>query len=142
MIHVSYTYELPYVHGSEWSQRAQPVLRIEIHNSMDENLAVQVNAHLDSGTDITIFQGDLCPAIGLELMSGPEKRFQSAKSSGPPLVARLHRVRLAHDALGEREMDVAFATEPLGRNLLGLDFFNFFKIGFQDRESRVLLEAE
>ena len=39
-------------------------------------------------------------------------------------------------------MEVAFATEPIGRNLLGLDFFNVFKIGFQDRQSLVCFEPE
>jgi hypothetical protein len=139
MISVSYSHEVPYVYGRG---RARPTLRLEISGIPDPMLAIETQADLDSGADSTIFQGDLCSVIGLDLMQGPEKNFQTAVVSRTPLIARVHRVRLIHEVLGRVEMEVAFATEPIGRNLLGLDFFNLFKIGFQDRQSRVCFESE
>jgi hypothetical protein len=49
---------------------------------------------------------------------------------------------LIHEVLGERELEVAFSTQEIARNLLGLDFFNLFKIGFEDRANRMLFEPE
>jgi len=139
MISVSYTHEVPYVYGRG---RSRPTLRLEIRSIADPTLAIETQADLDSGADSTIFQGDLCSVIGVELMHGRERNFQTALVNRTSLVARVHRVRLVHELLGGFEMEVAFATEPIGRNLLGLDFFNVFKIGFQDRQSLVCFEPE
>ena len=137
MISVSYTHEVPYVYGRG---RPRPTLRLEIRSIPEPNLAIKTQADLDSGADSTILQGALCSVIGIDLMGGRETRFQAV--NGTSLVARLHRVQLVHELLGEFEMEIAFATEPIGRNLLGLDFFNVFKIGFQDRQNRVCFEPE
>jgi hypothetical protein len=139
MISVSYTHEVPYVYGRG---RARPTLRLEIRSIPDPTLAIETQADLDSGADSTIFQGDLCSVIGMELMNGREKNYQTTLVNRTSLVARIHRVQLVHELLGEFEMEVAFATEPISRNLLGLDFFNVFQIGFQDRQSRVCFERE
>jgi hypothetical protein len=139
MISVSYTHELPYVYGRG---RPRPTLRLEIRSIPHPTLAIETQADLDSGTDSTIFRGDLCSVIGLELMRGRETTFQTALVNRESLVARVHRVKLVHELLGEFEMEAAFATEPIGRNLLGLDFFNVVQIGFQDRQSRMCFERQ
>ena len=139
MINVSYTYEVPYVYGRG---RPRPTLRLEIRSIPDPTLAIETEAELDSGAEATIFRGDVCSAIGLDPMGGREKTFQTVMVNRTLLVARIHRVQLVHHLLGEVEMEIAFATEDIGRNLLGLDFFNFFKIGFQDRQDRVCFERE
>jgi hypothetical protein len=138
MISVSYTHEVPYVYGRG---RPRPTLRLEIRSIPDPNLAIKTQADLDSGADSTILQGDLCSVIGIDLHGGREKRFQTAVNR-TSLVARLHRVQLVHELLGKFEMEIAFSTEPISRNLLGLDFFNVFQIGFQDRQNRLCFEPE
>jgi hypothetical protein len=139
MVNVSFSYELPYVFQAD---RAGPLLRLEIGNVLNPSLAIETLAHLDTGTDITVFRGDVCAAIGIELMTGREKRLQSSIVGAGPLVARVHRTRVIHEVLGAHELEVAFATGEIARNLLGLDFFNLFKIGFEDRANRMLFEPE
>lgn len=63
-------------------------------------------------------------------------------TTGEEIVARLHRVRIDHERLGERLLEVAFSEAPVVRNLLGRDFFGLFQIGFRELQSTLLFAPE
>lgn len=101
---------------------------------------LEVQCHLDSGAEISLFDGEIAHGIGLELQSGRAQRYGT--SSGVMLTARVHRVRLAHEELGEHELLVGFSQQRLARNLLGRDFFSLYRIGFHERQSTLLFAPE
>lgn len=102
----------------------------------DSGRAVDLDAYLDSGAERSLFNGILAPLLGIDdLFGGPEIPFQS--TVGAALTARLHPVRLSHPALGLLDLEMAFSTAHINRNLLGRDFFSRAQIGF--RESRLAL---
>ncbi len=100
----------------------------------------EIQFHLDSGAEVSLFDGEIAHGIGLELQSGAAQSYST--SSGATLAARLHRVRIRHEELGEHELRVGFSEQRLARNLLGRDFFNLFRIGFRERQSILLFEPE
>ena len=101
---------------------------------------LELQCHLDSGAELSLFDGEIAQGIGLELQAGAAQNYST--SSGTTLTARVHRVRLSHEELGEHELRVGFSEQRLARNLLGRDFFNLFRIGFRERESILLFEPE
>ena len=52
--------------------------------------------------------------------------------AGGVLPATLHAVQLSHADLGTFELEVAFSTTEIRRNLLGRDFFDLVQIGFRE----------
>jgi hypothetical protein len=59
---------------------------------------LEVQCRLDSGAELSLFDGQIALGIGLELRRGDVKAYGA--SSGATLMARLHRVRLSHVDLG------------------------------------------
>jgi hypothetical protein len=138
MVDVSYDQELEYLRDSE---RGKPFPGLWIVLSgMDHERELEVMAHLDSGTETSLFDGQIGRAIGLDLSSAEILVFRS--STGAELAARLHAVRLAHDKLGEHDLTIAFSEHRITRNLLGRDFFNLFQIGFRERHLKILFSVE
>lgn len=133
MVRVEYDHEIPYSHDP--NGRQYPRLTVRVANPANEDLAVDVDAYLDSGIERSLFDGRFSRVLGIELLSGREITFQS--TAGSSLTARLHSVRLSHPSLGSFGVDVGFSMGPIGRNLLGRDFFALMQIGF--RESRLTL---
>ncbi len=104
------------------------------------NSELEVQCHLDSGAELSLFDGQIARGIGLELQRGVVQAYGT--SSGATLMARLHRVRLSHEELGHHELRVGFSEPPIARNLLGRDFFGLFQIGFWESQSRLLFSPE
>ncbi len=104
------------------------------------NSELEVQCHLDSGAELSLFDGQIARGIGLELQRGVVQAYGT--SSGATLTARLHRVRLSHEELGHHELRVGFSEQPIARNLLGRDFFGLFQIGFWESQSRLLFSPE
>ena len=99
-----------------------------------------VHCHLDSGAELSLFDGQIALGIGLELRRGEVKAYGA--SSGATFLARLHRIRLSHVELGEHELRVGFSEQPIARNLLGRDFLRLFQIGFWESPSTLLFTPE
>ena len=106
----------------------------------DKHCELEVQCHLDSGAEVSLFDGQIAHGTGLGLQRGDVQVFSA--SSGAKLAARLHRVRLPHEDLGEFELRVGFSEQQLARNLLGRDFFSLFHVGFQERRSTLLFSPE
>ena len=129
MVTVDYDHEMPYAHDENGER--YPRLTLRLASPADPEQAIRTDAYLDSGAGRSLFNGELTPTLGIDLFAGPEFTFQS--TTGDRLTARLHSVRIEHDLLGSFDMEVAFSTAHIGRNLLGRDFFSLIQIGFRDR---------
>jgi hypothetical protein len=95
--------------------------------------AVDIDAVLDSGAALSLFSGDLGASIGLEILAGTLKRYQT--TSGALINGYLHPVRLSHEGLGDFEIEIGFSIEPISRNLLGRDFFDRIQVGFREHHT-------
>ena len=95
---------------------------------------------MDSGAELSLFDGQIALAIGLELQRGVVQVYGT--SSGATLMARVHHVRLTHKELGDDDLRVGFSEQPIARNLLGRDFFGLFQIGFWESQSTLLFSPE
>lgn len=137
MVTVDYDHEIPY--GHDPNGRPYPRLTLTLSNPRDPQQAVDVDAYLDSGAERSLFQGSFAPILGIDLLAGEEIPFQSA--TGHALLARLHLVRVSHPSLGSFDVELGFSTGPLGRNLLGRDFFSFTQIGFRERRLTLYITA-
>ena len=65
-----------------------------------------------------------------------------ASAAGFSIEAIIHSVRLSHPELGDFNLEIAFSTVPLRRNLLGRDFFSLVQIGFRERQQIFYVRAE
>jgi len=99
--------------------------------------AVLVDAFLDSGAGHSLFDGGIAGGIGIDLLSGARKRYET--TAGVLIDARLHRVRLSHLQLGNFELEIGFSMGAISRNLLGRDFFNLTQIGFRENQLTFLV---
>ena len=128
MITVDYQHEFGYTAAGHSSA---PLVSLRASTVVARTVSVDIDAHLDSGAERSLFDGALASMLGLDLLSGRPLRF--AATAGPPLEARVHRLRLWNEMLGGFDLDVALTTQHIRRNLLGRDFFNLFQGGFRER---------
>ena len=131
MITVQYEREFSYPYDQD-GQR-YPRLTLRVSNTVDPARgALDIDAYLDSGAQRSLFDGGIGRALGINLLSGEQKHFES--TTGSSLAATLHPVRLEHVELGAFELAVGFSSSRIKRNLLGRDFFNLAQIGFREHE--------
>lgn len=114
-----------------------PVLQVGVRALTGQD-AIEVDAFIDSGASESLFDGSILQGIGLSLLDGRTKTYQS--TAGAVVEARLHPIRLDHEELGNFALVVGFSTGPLKRNLLGRDFFNLIQIGFRAHEGAFFIE--
>lgn len=110
---------------------------VELQNPRTGTKTTEINAELDSGAEYSLFDGELALAIGLDLYDGELFTFQFA--NGHMLDARIMPVVISHRDLSSVNLRIRFSTEPLFTNVLGRDFFDFFRIGFEEHQSEVYL---
>jgi hypothetical protein len=132
---VSYDFEFEYPYDP--AGRRFPYLTLTVSRPGLSEQATDVDAFIDTGAEASLFNGEVASVIGVDLLSGEPKEFQS--SAGPRVEARVHRVCLDHDQLGQFEIRLAFSTGRLYRNLLGRDFLNLVQVGIRERQQRFFL---
>jgi hypothetical protein len=135
MVTVEYEHEFDYLYGEDGG--AFPRLIFRIHADGRPDPSVDIDTYLDSGAERSLFDGTIARALEIDLFAGERLPFSS--TAGPGISAVVHGVRLHHESLGEFELDIAFSTAPIARNLLGRDLFNRVEIGFQERLHRFLI---
>ena len=113
-------------YGSEFGytavgQSSAPLLALRVTAPASTGLSVDIDAHLDSGAERSLFDGALASMLGLELLAGKAIRF--AATAGPAFEARVHRAWLWNESVGGFELELALTTQHIRRNLLGRDFF-------------------
>jgi hypothetical protein len=117
-----------------------PILPLTIRAQRQVTRSADVPAYLDSGAERSLFDGTLAGVIGLDLLSGSRLAF--ASTAGFSVEAMVHPVRLSHPDLGQFDLDLAFSTVPLRRNLLGRDFLHLVQIGFRERHQAFYVKPE
>jgi hypothetical protein len=117
-----------------------PILQLRISNPADSEQGLDIEGYLDSGAEYSLFNGWMATAIGFDLLSGTERKY--GPIVGPTIVGRVHRIRLAHPAVGTFDLDVGFSTQEIRREILGRDFFNLVQIGFRERYLSYYLKTE
>lgn len=137
MVVVSYTYEFNY--RTSESGVAFPGLTIVVCNSTDDTKALEIEVHVDSGASLSLFDGDIASAIGLDLLAGAPQDY--AGTRGAPIAARMHTVTLLHQELGDFTFPVGFSTDPIRRNLLGRDFLARIQVGFREYRQMFYVEV-
>lgn len=129
LLTVSYSHQLHYLYGV--AQERFPGLLLRIWNPANPGLALETDAHLDSGAERSLLDGWIGRAIGLNLLNGLRIPYQS--TAGHTIEGRLHQVGLSHPDLGQFQLEVGFTMGPIARNLLGRDFFKLIQIGFREQ---------
>jgi len=89
MFEVSYLHELDYLHDSVTGDPF-PWLWIVVR-SPTEGRELEIQAHLDSGAERSLFDGQIANAIGLPPGNGEKSYFRS--TTGADVVAIPHRVK-------------------------------------------------
>ncbi len=90
MPEVSYRISLDYLRDPETGEPFPGLWMVVGHP--DKHRELEVQCHLDSGAEVSLFDGQIAHGIGLGLQRGDVQVFSA--SSGAKLAARLHRVRL------------------------------------------------
>lgn len=132
MATVSYAHTFEY--GYALDGKLGPSLRFLATSIPQPQRAIELDATLDSGAERSLFNGRIGPALGIDVLGGPELSFSTM--AGGVLAARLHPIRLTHADLGTFELEVAFSTAEVRRNVLGRDFFDLVQIGFREHHLR------
>lgn len=114
-----------------------PVITVSMSLPDDAESGVDIDAFLDSGTSTSLFNGSFLQGLDVQVMNDRSKTFTT--TSGIPLTAYLHPVRLTLPDVGVFQLNVAFSIDPIIRNLLGRDFFNLVQIGFRENHSQYFL---
>ena len=116
-----------------------PVLALSISLLGSPQNTIDVDAYLDSGTGISLFNGFIISSLGGELLNDSRRPYRS--TTGVEIFGYLHRVRLAVPEVGNFELEVGFSDREIQRNLLGRDFFNLVQIGFRERRLQYYLNT-
>ena len=128
---VEYAHQFSYVAGVGGRGRPFPGLVVRVQNPENGALGIDIQGHLDTGAERSVFPGWVASAIGLVLLDG--EAAQLSATVGPVHDARLHDVFVSHDVLGGCRLTVAFTLEDTARSLLGRDLLNVLQIGFRGR---------
>ena len=136
-IFVSYDHEYLYPYDDRGAR--SPILQVQLMNPSDPSMVIEVDADLDSGTGRSLFDGQIAPAIGLQLMEGRPQMYSSTARYG--ISARVHQVVILHPDLGRFVLEIGFSEQEIRRNLLGRDFFDLIQIGFRERHSAFFVTA-
>ena len=132
---IEYRHQFPYLYGEDRGQF--PGLLIDLCRPGELEEYVTIQAHLDTGAEYSLFDGELATGIGLRLMEGED--FAFSFTSGEPLIAKRHRVAVGHSELGRFELVVAFSTSRIRRNILGRDFLGLVQVGFRECQGELYL---
>jgi hypothetical protein len=134
-IDIAYLHQFPYLVGDD--DRSFPGLLVQVRNPGAEEAGVEVQAHLDSGAEYSLFTGWIAATLGLELLIGEAVTFSS--TGGARIEARRHNVVVSHEGLGDFPLTLAFSLGDIQRNLLGRDFFAAIQIGFREEHRELYI---
>jgi hypothetical protein len=126
---VSYTHQLPYIVG-DVDDKLFPGLVIQVRAPNADPEGFDIQAHLDTGAEYSLFDGGIAAALGIQLYGGEAVAF--SPTAGPAIDARWHNIVMAHELLGEFPLRVAFSTAQIRRNILGRNFLDAIQIGFRE----------
>ena len=100
---------------------------------------MEVWAYVDSGSFYSIFDEKVAEVLDINLETG--KRVLAVVGDGSFIPIYLHKVgiRIGEDEFG---MNIGFSPKlGVGFNLLGMDIFNRYRVVFDNRAKKVILES-
>ena len=95
-------------------------------------LHLDTKAFLDSGAEFSLFNGEFGAALGLDLIAGRPRPYKTVNST--VIHGYVHPVTIAIPELGEFQFELGFSIEQITVNILGRDFFDLIRIGFDEHE--------
>jgi hypothetical protein len=134
VITITYQHECSY---RDLGTGEAPVLALSVSMAANSRNTIDVDAHLDSGAEVSLFNGFIIPSLGGELLNSNRKSFRS--TAGDEVIAYLHRVRIVVPEIGNFDWEIGFSDRQIRRNLLGRDFFNRVQIGFRENHLKYYL---
>ncbi|MGH8544103.1 MAG: hypothetical protein ACREX3_10845 [Gammaproteobacteria bacterium] len=129
MVTVTYRHSFSY---RDFGEGRSPVLQLRISPPNRLDAAIDVDAHLDSGADSSLFDGYMITAWGMTLINDNLKHYGS--TLGGSIEGYLHNVRITVPEVGTFDLQIGFSSARIRRNLLGRDFFALTQIGFRERQ--------
>jgi hypothetical protein len=116
-----------------------PALMVSLENPQRPGRFHDAMAYLDTGSQRTVFDGDIAESLGIDILRGEKVKF-TFNHLGGSIGAREHRVALAHHlSFGKLDVTVCFSEEPIRRNLLGRDFLRLLQVGFRQYDQMFFL---
>lgn len=116
-------------------QQLFPIIPVTINLG---SYTVTTDSLVDSGANISVFRQEIADCLGLQIESGEETLLHGL---GGRVVGYMHEVHLIIEQV-MFPCKVVFSSElTVGINILGRqDFFEKFKITFDERNKELLLE--
>jgi len=137
---ISIAYEYEFLYSQDEDGKLRPRLTLSVSNTAVTDSSLDIDAYLDTGAEVSLFNGSICQVIGINLLDGEPLHFRSTNSAS--VEARLHEVRLAHPDLGVFSLTLGFTIQQITRNLLGRDFFDLIQIGFREHHAKFFVALE
>jgi hypothetical protein len=131
---ISFDHDLDYLDTTfGWA----PALVVAVENPQEPGKSYDTVGFLDTGAEMTLFDGELIQVLGIEMLSGKKQDFSFTQ--GASMSARQHDVFLSHPALGKLRFPVYFSLGPIHRNLFGRDFLELLQVGFRQYDQMFFL---
>jgi hypothetical protein len=107
-----------------------PVLQVGLENPNDSERQVDTFVYVDSGSRITVLDGEIAQDIGINFTEGEEQQLGSI--AGGSIQGWLNNINLHLEGFPPVLLRVAFVDPSfkIRRQLLGRDFFYHVQIGF------------
>lgn len=116
-------------------QRLFPIIPVTVIIGSYE---VATDALVDSGANISVFRQEIGECLGLEIESGEETLLQGL---GGRVIGYIHEVTMRVEQVSFSCKVVLSRELTVGVNILGRqDFFESFKVTFDERNKEVILE--
>jgi hypothetical protein len=109
--------------------KRRPGFLIQLSNG---TLQIDTKAFLDSGAEFSLFNGEFATALGLDLISGQPRRYKTVNNTSLGLY--VHPVTIYIPELDAFRFQLGFSIEQITVNILGRDFFDLMRIGFDEHE--------
>jgi len=129
----AYRWTFPYRHQAG---RPAPLVPLTLRI---QDFEVDVAALLDTGAELTLFDGRGLRAAGVDIFDGPSIPLQGFL--GTSTVAYQHTIGVVIEDV-EIVLPVCFTTYPIARQVLGRDLLSFFQVGLRERMLELYLSPE
>ena len=95
-------------------------------------MQLDTKAFLDSGAEYSLFNGEFGAALGLNVISGRPRPYKTVNNT--VIHGYVHPVRIYIPEVDEFQFLLGFSIEQITTNILGRDFFDLIRIGFDEHE--------
>ncbi len=102
-----------------------------------DRMKIRLDALVDSGATISVFQGSIAEYLGINIETGERRIFQGV---GGKIIGYIHQITIQIDKI-KFPCKIAFSNElATSLNILGrVDFFEKFLIIFDERNKKLKL---